>query len=163
MEEVYPEAVAKSADYIPSIYSLAETINSAGDSRIEISLAKPHGLSEGDEVKIIMDGDGGSRFEKVISITGDRNAVISWSGNTPDRLFVYGQKVSDFRQVDYTQIHTMAVSAVQELARQLEALKVENALLKSDNSALKSKNNNLEASIDRIDARLRSLENKLSN
>jgi len=163
LEEVYPEAVAKSEDHIPNIYSLTENIQGAGDSRIEVSLAKPHELSVGDEVKIIMDGGEGSRYEKVIAVTGDRSAVITWSGNKPERLFVYGKKVSDFRQVDYTQIHTMAVSAIQELARQLEALKAENALLKSDNSVLKSKNNSLEASIDKIDARLRSLENKLSN
>jgi hypothetical protein len=163
VESVYPEAVEKSEDHIPNIYSLTENIQGAGDSRIEVSLAKPHELSVGDEVKIIMDGGEGSRYEKVIAVTGDRSAVITWSGNKPERLFVYGKKVSDFRQVDYTQIHTMAVSAIQELARQLEALKAENALLKSDNSVLKSKNNNLEASIDKIDARLRSLENKLSN
>jgi polyhydroxyalkanoate synthesis regulator phasin len=89
--------------------------------------------------------------------------VITWSGKKPDRLFIYGKKVNDFRQVDYTQVHTMAVSAIQELARQLDALKAENALLKSDNTALKSANHQLEASVDKIDARLRSLENKLSN
>lgn len=163
VEKIYPGAVAQSEDYVPGIYCLAESIEDAGNSQIKFSLAKPHGLAVGDEIKIITDGSDGDRYEKVTSVTGDNSVVITWSGKKPDRLFIYGKKVNDFRQVDYTQVHTMAVSAIQELARQLDALKAENALLKSDNAALKSANHQLEASVDKIDARLRSLENKLSN
>lgn len=163
VENVFPEAVAKSEDHIPNIYCLTESVQEAGSNQLAVSLAKAHGLAVGDEVKIIMDGGDGNRYEKVTGVTGDNSAVITWSGNKPDRLFIYGKKVNDFRQVDYTQVHTMAVSAIQELARQLDALKAENALLKSDNAALKSANHQLEASVDKIDARLRSLENKLSN
>jgi hypothetical protein len=162
VETIYPQAVTKSNGFLPNILENAVSV-AYHDKDVAIQLAKPHDLVAGDRVRLQYDGNHSDLT--VVQVQNNHNFTLEgWdSESRPGNIFVYGKEISDFRTVDYDRIFTMNVSATQELARQLDALKAENALLKSDNAALKSANHQLEASVDKIDARLRSLENKLSN
>jgi regulator of replication initiation timing len=71
-------------------------------------------------------------------------------------LFIYGKKVTDFRAIDFDQITALSVAAIQELSKQIERLKTENANLKKTLSK-KIENNQLE-----LEKRLLKLEAKLN-
>jgi hypothetical protein len=97
-------------------------------------MAAAHNLVVGDKVNIIQDG-GERKVYEVLSAEGTSFSVRDWntSFSQPEKVFVYGKEVNDFRQVDYDKIHNLNVSATQELARQLEQLRAENAELKRAN------------------------------
>jgi regulator of replication initiation timing len=71
-------------------------------------------------------------------------------------VFIYGKKVTDFRAIDFDQITALSVAAIQELSKQIERLKTENANLKKTLSK-KIENNQLE-----LEKRLLKLEAKLN-
>ena len=43
----------------------------------------------------------------------------------PESLFVYGVKVNDFRAVDYDQLFSIGIGAIQELSKQNADLKLQ--------------------------------------
>lgn len=51
-------------------------------------------------------------------------------------MFVYGRQVEDFRTVDYDAIAMLNVSATQQIKKELDAVKIENAKLKNQLAAL---------------------------
>jgi 16S rRNA G527 N7-methylase RsmG len=55
--------------------------------------------------------------------------VKGWSESL-DNIFIYGKQVKDFRAIDFDQITALSVAAIQELHKQIETLKRENASLK---------------------------------
>jgi hypothetical protein len=71
-------------------------------------------------------------------------------------VFVFGRQVDDFLQVDYDRIHTLNVSAVQELLRKKDMLEKEKAKLWKENAAIR-------ASLDQLDGRIQKLETTLSH
>jgi hypothetical protein len=135
VEEVYPEAVSRQRSAIPDIFSKPATVEVNG-SEATFSMPAGHSLATGDRVRIIQDG-GEQKEYNVIGAQGNTFTVKEWDSkfNQPEKVFVYGEEVNDFRQVDYDKIHTLNVSATQELARQLEQLRAENAELKRANEA----------------------------
>ena len=48
----------------------------------------------------------------------------------PEKVFTYGKQVDDFLAVEYDDIITVSILAIQELSKQIEALKKENKILK---------------------------------
>ena len=149
VETAYPEAVHKSSDFLPDVYAQsAGTTYDAGKHVLTVTLSKAHGLLAGDKVRIISDGEkndvlvSGINSESEFSVTGWDKPV--------DQVFVYGRRVNDFRTVDYDRVYTLNVSATQELARQVEALQKENALLKNANNDLNEKVNALSSNTSDI-------------
>ena len=51
-------------------------------------------------------------------------------------MFVYGRQVEDLRTVDYDAIAMLNVSATQQIKKELDAVKIENAELKNQLAAL---------------------------
>jgi hypothetical protein len=154
VETVFPEAVTKTSDFIPSIYEKAISFSLSGD-KMTVVLDKNHDLKTGDAVKMIFPN--GKKEFTVSCVSSDNTFTLSgWTSEKPEWVFAYGKKVDDFRQVDYDRIHTLNVSATQELIRRVEQLEKENKGLKTENSGLK-------ASLDGMDARLRKLEATISN
>ena len=49
-----------------------------------------------------------------------------------------GKLVDDFMVVDYNRIFTLGLSATQELSKQVDALKAENALLREELAEIKA-------------------------
>lgn len=158
VEQAFPEAVTKSSNFIPNVYAMStQTKWTAG--KMTISLAKNHEFVVGDEVKIMMP-DNSERVLTVAAVPFATSFSVNWTEAAPEKVFVYGKKVDDFRTVDYDRIFTLNVSATQELAHKVELLEKENAALKAE---LTKKDGEMKASAEKFDARLRALENKLSN
>ena len=135
VEEVYPEAVTRQKNAVPDIYAKPSSVEVVGNEAT-FSMASAHSLSTGDRVSIIQDGGEQKEYD-VVRVQGNTFTVKEWNNkfNQPEKVFVYGKEVNDFRQVDYDKIHTLNVSATQELAHQLEQLRAENAELKRSNEA----------------------------
>jgi hypothetical protein len=117
--EVLPRAVTKQKEIIPSIYAIASVSNAI------LQLEKEHGLIVGDKVKLIKEQGG----ELITNVTG----IITPTSFTVEdaiedaRIFVYGKEVPDFHTLDKNAIFTIGVAAVQELDRQVQQLRAENA------------------------------------
>ena len=67
------------------------------------------------------------------------------------KVFVYGKKVNDVRSVDYQQIFSLGISAVQQLSKQADELKSENELLKSSLEKLMLQVKLLEEKVNKMD------------
>jgi hypothetical protein len=162
VEQAYPEAVTKSSNFVPNVYAMSvQTKLAAG--KMTISLTKNHEFAVGDQVKL-MRSTGEEKHATVLAVADANTFVVDWTGEADaEKLFIYGKKVDDFRVVDYDRIFTLNVSATQELAREVEELKKENAALRSELNSAKAENKEMKASVEKFDARMRALENKLSN
>jgi hypothetical protein len=129
VEQVYPIAVKTITDVIPSIYERPLNREIKGDEAT-FTLSKPHGLKAGDRVRLCLPRDQ-KTFDIVRIDTDNIFTVKGWSEQGEEgECFVYGKEVSDFKEIDYDRIHNLNVSATQELARQLEQLRAENAELR---------------------------------
>jgi hypothetical protein len=121
VKEIFPDAVAtKAKEIIPSVYARAVGVTKGIDDLYSICTPSSHGFAQGDKVKLITPK--GEIVEQVTSVEGEncfslRTTKIS----SPDSVFVFGKEVNDFHSVDYDQIHTLSVSAIQELNKKLEA------------------------------------------
>jgi len=130
VEAVNPEFVNQSADFVPSVFSMAKTAT-IENGLLTVFTEKAHGFEKGNEVKLFAEGK-----KEIIMTIEDINGsniftVKGWSAPTKD-LFVYGKKVSDFRAIDFDQITALSVGAIQELSKQVDILKAENADLKKN-------------------------------
>lgn len=111
VEKIYPQAVSKSTGPVPDIYERANVINGRVFLNTDLKVGEKVRLTseKGDTVHEVLDVRASSfRVELPESITS---------------VFVYGREVNDFRSVDYKALAMLNVSATQELARQVEALR----------------------------------------
>ena len=108
VEQVFPQAVSRSTDVVPDIYTKARI----RDGWVLLATT----LKPGDRVRLIgPDTDG---VHEVLDAAPDRfRTAFAGSG---DQVFVYGREVTDFRMVDYEAIAMLNVSATQELHRRIE-------------------------------------------
>lgn len=158
VETAFPEAVITTSDFIPNVYAVSsQTKLSAG--QMTIFLNKSHGFTVGDEVKLMMP-DNSERKLTVISVVSEKSFLVDWTEDAPEKIFVYGKKVSDFHTVDYDRIFTLNVSATQELARRVEQLEAENAALRQRNDGLQQQNDGLRGDVNDIYKRLQDLEKR---
>lgn len=154
VEAVFPEAVSKSTDFIPDIYDSA-LLFSVNDGKARVSLAKEHGLIQGDVVRLILPD--GEQELQVTSVPDGKSVVLSnFRGECPGWVFVYGKQVDNFLQVDYDRIHTLNVSATRELVRQMDAAA-------NDTQTIKKETNSVKTKLDELESRLRTLEAGISN
>ena len=150
VEQVYPIAVKTITDVIPSIYERPLNREIKGDEAT-FTLSKPHGLKAGDRVRLCLPRDQ-KTFDIVRIDTDNIFTVKGWSEQGEEgECFVYGKEVRDFKEIDYDRIHNLNVSATQELARQLEQLRAENA-------ELRSKYDNMLRASEAVNGRLAKLE-----
>jgi hypothetical protein len=134
VEEVYPQAVRKQTSTLPDIYCLAEKV--AYDElkkELTVILSKGYGIKVGGKIDFIHAQKGRMQAE-VISVSGHSFTVKDWLYPT-DKIFVFGRQVDDFRVVDYEALSMLGISAIQQLAKEVEELKSQNAQLKMDFTA----------------------------
>jgi hypothetical protein len=118
VEEVVPDAVSRTSDFVPDIYAIPDhTVYNENLKELTITLDKEHGLAVNDLVRVYA---ADRMAEKTVSSVISPNEFIlsDWEGPT-DSLFVYGKKVDDFRVLDYDRIYTIGIGAIQELSGQL--------------------------------------------
>ena len=124
VERVFPQAVNKSTSSIPDIFKNAEI----ADGWVQLSTD----LKVGERVRLI--GEKEESMEEVIEVRGD--AFRTAFNPEEEKVFVYGREVEDFRTVDYDAIAMLNVSATQQIKKELDAVKIENAKLKNQLAAL---------------------------
>ncbi len=112
VEKVYPQAVRKETDAVPDIYKPAPVKDGW------VSLATD--LKKGERVRLISAKNEQSIHE-VLEVTAE--GFRTDYKREGDQVFVFGREVKDFRVVDYDAIAMLNVSATQELAKQVEALR----------------------------------------
>ena len=128
VEQVNPQFVNQSNDFIPSVFALAQSATIENEW-LHVSTDQPHGFQKGDEVKLFAEGK--KEIIKTIEEVKSTKefSVKGWNEPT-ENVFVYGKKVTDFRAIDFDQITALSVAAIQELHLQIETLKRENESLK---------------------------------
>ena len=163
VQKVFPEAVSTAQNSIPDIFAKPVSLQVNG-AEATFLVSVEVNLAAGDRVRILQNGGQQKEYE-VVRSTGKSFTVKEWDPAFSDAkdIFIYGREVNDFCQVDYDKIHTLNVSATQELARQVEALRKENAALKSDVDSLKAENSALKTAEARLEARLQAIEARLPN
>jgi hypothetical protein len=158
VEQVFPQAVRRTPRPmpIPNIYQVAEKIEFvAARKELRVTVGKAHDLKVGDSVDIATDETPVEEM-KVTEVSSEREFTVSCE-KAPKSIFVYGKYVSDFRAVDYDAIAMLNVSATQELARQVDALRASEAR----NAELAKRVAELEAKDRARDAKLASIEKLL--
>jgi len=126
LEQVYPQAVNKTINFVPDIYALATGMEQKEDT-LRLTMEKPHGLRAGEKVKWI--DDKGAVTQSVVSkVVSDVAFEVKFEGKI-SQAFVYGKEVKDFRVVDYEAISMLNVSATQELAKRLGKLEARESRL----------------------------------
>jgi hypothetical protein len=105
-------------------------LKSDGQNAYTISLAKTHGLKEGETVRLITEKN--PELNVVAHVVDDKTFTVTTKEALGDKVFVYGKECLDLKGVDYDAIAMLNVSATQELAKKVEALEAENAKLKSE-------------------------------
>ncbi|MBK8053559.1 MAG: tail fiber domain-containing protein [Saprospiraceae bacterium] len=139
VEAVLPLAVSKTADYVPNIFAMAKLFSyEEGSHTLTIYLEKEHGLELNDEIKIVSSSN---EFGKITKIIDKNTFIMDNIQKKPEGVFVFGKKVNDFRVVDYDHIFTLGISAIQQLAK--------------ENEALKSKISTIESRFDKLEASLK--------
>jgi hypothetical protein len=154
VEKVFPQAVSVDVDAIPDIFSKPAALQVNGT---EATLRMPvaHQLEAGNRVRIMQDGGGQIDYD-VVRTEGNAFTVKDWNTavTEAEKVFVYGREVNDFRTVDYDKIHNLNVSATQELARQVEQLRAENAELRSKYDSMLRANEAVNGRLAKLEALL---------
>jgi hypothetical protein len=146
VEKVYPQAVSQITDVVPDIYALAETVvYDENKKTLKFSLANNYEIKAGEILQFIHPTAGKLKAE-VIEVSGNSFTVKDWQHPT-DKIFVYGREVNDFRSVDYEAISMLGISAIQQLAK--------------ENEELRMKNNEFSRRFEQLSARLETLEAQL--
>lgn len=121
VEEVFPQAINYSSNFIPNIYQPA-TVSLHGEE-IELTIAKDHDLKINDTLKIYFAGKEKQLIvTNIPSKTSFKVSKGDVSNATLNDVFVYGKHVNDFRAVDYEALTTLNISATQELYKKIKAL-----------------------------------------
>jgi hypothetical protein len=126
LQEVYPQAIVSNKGIIPNVFALAKETKVLTQSTIIIT-TKAHEFATGDRVKLILEKTG----DKELIVTVIDANTFSVAEVINDKIFVYGKHVNDLLTVDYDAISMLNVSATQELSKQIEQLKAENAKLQN--------------------------------
>ncbi|MBI5412066.1 tail fiber domain-containing protein [Candidatus Peregrinibacteria bacterium] len=140
VEKILPQAVRQTSDFMPDIFQLAKSVKFDGKAKtLTIQIEKAHGLKVGDLVRLVTP-EGNSDFI-VSKVLSDTAFVVDGATRSFDQVFVYGKQVKDYRVLDYDQVFTLGLSAMQALDKKVEELTKENA--------------DLEARLEKIEAKLK--------
>lgn len=145
VEQVNPQFVNKSTDFIPSVFALAKSVI-IENGVLKMTTEKPHGFAKGDVVKFFAEGKK-EVISTVESIIDSQTFTIKGWTEATDNVFIYGRKINDFRAIDFDQITALSVAAIQELSKQMDKLKLENEKLQFNQSKLDQRLKQLELKI----------------
>ena len=131
VESVYPEVIKRQTSTIPDIYTLAENVvYDASTKNLSVTLSKDYNIKIGEKLELVHP-EKGKILSEVIAVSGKTFIVKDWN-YAADKIFVFGREVNDFRSVDYEALSMLGISAIQQLAKENEEIKKENAKQKED-------------------------------
>jgi hypothetical protein len=149
---IFPEAVSEHREFVPDIFANPigtsleggsneeenhDSISLGGKSKartLKLIMAEPHSLITGDMVRL---GSKHGVDEREVKVVNNTTFTVQDWEHGDEGIFVYGKRVDDFMVVDYNRIYTLNVSTTQELCREVDALKAENAELRDQLFAIK--------------------------
>jgi polyhydroxyalkanoate synthesis regulator phasin len=138
VKQAYPAAVqvvgAKAITFTPDIYTVSDSVKSEKPGVYMITLAKTHGLQDGDRIRLITEKN--HSLSAVARVLNDRTFTVETKEPLGEKVFVYGKECTDLQGVDYDAISMLNVSATQELAKQVETLKQQNSDLQNETKRL---------------------------
>lgn len=112
--KVFPQAVGERTNVIPDIYSNAASfVFDEKEKTLSIIMPEAHTLAAGEVVQIITED--GSKTITVAAVPTSNSFVADKFEKEPQRVFVYGRQVEDFLTVNYDQIFSTGIGAIQEL------------------------------------------------
>jgi len=114
VEQVVPSAVNKTSEFIPNIFTMVTD----GTSTVA---CKTNDIREGDEVRVLT-----STGEKIVHVAAasPEHITLDWGAERPEtKYFVYGTRVHDFRTIDFDQLTTICVGAIQKLQKDNEQIR----------------------------------------
>lgn len=146
-EHVLPDVVHKNLDFIPSIYAKATSIRvDSAKGELTVTMHKAHGLKKGDLVRVI-----GKTSQKetlgeaaVARIISPQVFVLKDWKEQVETLFVYGKQVQDFRVIDYDQVFSVGVGAIQAVSK---TVATQEAVLEDHRRSIEA----LNAELDRLE------------
>ena len=141
IKKVMPDAIKVQEEFIPNIYTVSYNVITDTNKTI-IKLEKKYDVKIGDKLKLIVP-DKGEQIVDIIQVEGN-NITTSPIIESPEKVFVYGKQVDDFLAVEYDDVFTVSVSAIQELSKQIETLKQTNSKLKTQISKVDQLQSELE-------------------
>ncbi len=122
VREIIPEAVTLSTGFVPDVYALPATFeHDAATGSVTVTMVDPHGLDTADRVRIFADAE--TLELEVVAVESPTTFTLGFCEAAPARMFVYGREVSDFHILNYDRIFTSGIGAIQELLREVDALK----------------------------------------
>jgi hypothetical protein len=145
VQAIYPEAISKNKNYIPSVNSLAITYEDASENVI-ITSAVNHGLCINDKIKLYINHDDkedtpDTTYEPIVlEIVSDTQfKVKKWDNFELNKtMLIYGKQIDDFLSIDKQQIGILAAGACQTLSGQVSTLQAENLAQASTIASLQS-------------------------
>lgn len=152
VEQIIPSAVNQATNFIPNIMQVphAFCVDTLKNT-MNVNLAKPIQIKKGDKIRLY---NKSTPIEAEVILIDDYNfEIIIPTHLKTDDLFVYGTEVSDFRSVDYDQIHTLSVAAIQELSK-------ENTILQERIKLLEQQNNTNEQRLQKVETALNNISLK---
>jgi Chaperone of endosialidase len=160
VEHVYPEAVTKTTDAVPDIYSVGQ-IATISDGLCEITCDKDFSLKPGDRVEVF----GPDRLPQLViaqDVRGKSFRAELKGVKAGSKVFVYGHEVNDLRTLDYDAISMLNVSATQELAKKVETLEQENSDLQNQAKRLTDVQEQERATIAEQNAKIADQDKKIA-
>ena len=162
VEEVFPQAVSKTTGYLPDVFCPASDVHFDAAAQLLTFNTTATNLRAGDKLRIY---SGNEAYEVLLEKVEAYTCTIkNYQGKSTD-LFIYGHYINDFREVDYDRIHTLAVSALQQLSKEVNELKAQNESLKTQCQNLQTQNaeiKNAKADASAINTRMLELETKIN-
>ena len=118
---------------------------------------KDHDFAAGDQIRIY-DKDNKANDVIVAKVLSANEFEVSGWTSSSDSLFIYGKKVSDYRNVDYDQITAVAIGAIQELNKKVNEEQKNNKSLEEKISKLEQQNSDSKSDIDKLKASVGTLQ-----
>jgi hypothetical protein len=144
VKEVYPEAVIKTKEFIPSVFKLATSCTKAENLTITSPVAT--GFAVSDKIRLFISDDttyeNEEKYEtEVLEIISETEFVVKASEKFTQgmNVFIYGKEVNDFLAIDKPLIGLLAAGACQTLSGQVSTLQAENVELRSTIAAILQK------------------------
>ena len=142
VEAVYPQVVSAHPDFIPNVYRATDGITKT-DKGYLLHFDSPHHISKtATQLKLLASDDHTMNHYDILAIPSDKEVIIDAPRLNGDKVFVYGEQVSDFRTVDYDGLTTLNISATQQLEK---IVRQQQAAIRAQNKKIAALSNKLES------------------
>ncbi|MEO6403956.1 MAG: tail fiber domain-containing protein [Ferruginibacter sp.] len=142
IEKVYPQVVTKHTDFVPNTYQLTSKVKRVANGYLLHFTGKHNISSSAKKLQVLLPGKDAMQQVGIISIPSDNEVLVDLPEIVTDKIFVYGEEVSDFRTVDYEGLTTLNISATQELSKIIDAQNKKIEMLVNEIELLKKSNTN---------------------